>query len=226
MIRRSIFSTNTQSSASLIYPVAVAGADQELGTGVTTTTLDGSSSYDLDGTITTYAWTEISAHGAGITSPAASSTGITGLSDGNTYTFRLTVTDNDGQSHSNDIDVYVDTPSSAELTITTSIPTPLYTGTLDIVNGEPYEIIYLSFELFDTADGCNLDFSGANTGSLDHLHPTRTGSVTLDSNGEVTKNYSTISAPPQSFSCLVSITSRSSAEPVPLSNTTYTTITI
>ena len=226
MIRRSIFSTNTQAAVSLIPPVSVAGPNQSLSAGTTTATLDGSGSYDLDGTITTYAWVEISAHGAGITSPSSASTGLTGLVDGNTYVFRLTVTDNDAQNHSSDVTIYVDTPAPQVLTMTATTPTPLFTGTLDFIQGEPYEVIDLSFELFDTAAGCNIDFSGANTGSLDHDHPVRTGSVTLDSNGEISKNYSTISAPPQTFSCLVTMTNRSSAEPMPTNNTVLIEMTV
>lgn len=215
-MRRSIFTTNTQASVALIPPVAVAGNDQFLSIGVLTAVLKGGGSYDIDGTITTYAWTEVTGFGATIVSPSSVTTSVTGLIDGNIYTFRLTVTDNDTLQHSDDIKVHVNTAGATTLTINASLPTVLGSGTLDFAGGEPYEIISLGFELFNTLEGDSIDFSGANTGVLDHSHPTRTGAVVLNSSGVVSKNYSSVITDP--FECVVTITGRSSSEPIPASN--------
>jgi len=76
-------------------PVAIASAKQTITLPTNTATLDGSKSYDPDGTISAYAWSEISGPAATIGTPTAATTGISGLTQG-TYIFQLTVTDNSG----------------------------------------------------------------------------------------------------------------------------------
>lgn len=220
-MRRAIFSTNTQAAAGLIFPVSRAGKDQTKSSGTTSASLDGSFSYDLDGTITTYLWTQISGPAATITTPNSVTTTVTSLSDGNIYVFRLTVTDNDTQQHSDDVSITVDTFLAAILEIDTTVPSSIGTGVLSFTGGQPYEIITLLFELSSTISGDSLDFSGAQIGVLDHEHPTRTGSVALNSSGVLNKNYDGDGTPV--FNCLVTITARSSVESIPAANTTYLT---
>jgi hypothetical protein len=89
-------------------PVAVAGSDQTITLPLNVATVDGSASSDPDGTIASYLW--IKAAGPStytITSPTTAITNITGLIQG-TYVFRLTVTDDDGALHSDDITIQVD----------------------------------------------------------------------------------------------------------------------
>ncbi len=74
-------------------PVAVAGALTTITLPVSTATLDGTKSYDPDGTISTYAWTLVTGTGGNITTASAASTTVTGLTQG-TYIYKLTVTDN------------------------------------------------------------------------------------------------------------------------------------
>ena len=74
-------------------PVAIAGAAQTITLPVNSSTLDGSKSYDPDGSISKYAWTQVSGTGGTITNPANASTTVTGLTQG-TYIYKLTVTDN------------------------------------------------------------------------------------------------------------------------------------
>ncbi|GAA4341532.1 hypothetical protein GCM10023184_40070 [Flaviaesturariibacter amylovorans] len=84
-------------------PVARAGADTILPTGTTTATLNGSGSYDPDGTITAYRWDLLSAAGTpaltGATQPVAQASGLSA----GTYLFRLTVTDNGGATGTDSI---------------------------------------------------------------------------------------------------------------------------
>ncbi|SHN44341.1 PKD domain-containing protein [Chitinophaga sp. CF418] len=77
-------------------PVATAGTMQSITLPTSTVTLDGSASKDADGKIVKYAWKKISGPAAGgvVTSANQAKTTVTGLVGG-TYTFALTVTDDD-----------------------------------------------------------------------------------------------------------------------------------
>ena len=73
-------------------PVAVAGPLQTITLPVSTATLDGSKSYDPDGTAISYAWTLSSGTGGTITTNTTSKTTVTGLTQG-TYIYKLIVKD-------------------------------------------------------------------------------------------------------------------------------------
>jgi hypothetical protein len=88
-------------------PVAVAGEDIAVQLPNPGIKLDGSASYDADGTITEYSWVKVSGpNGVTITNAATATPTIIGLAPG-TYVFRLTVTDNSGNIASNVIEVTV-----------------------------------------------------------------------------------------------------------------------
>src|SRR5450432_41522 len=80
-----------------VPPVAVTGAPTTITLPVSNTTLDGTKSYDPDGSISKYAWVLVSGTGGTITNAAAASTTVTGLTQG-TYVYKLTVTDNSNAS--------------------------------------------------------------------------------------------------------------------------------
>jgi hypothetical protein len=88
-------------------PVANAGADVSITLPANSVTLNGSSSYDPDGSISKYAWSKVS----GPTQYLIGSTGsaVTIMSNlvAGTYVFRLTVTDNQGATASDDVTVLV-----------------------------------------------------------------------------------------------------------------------
>jgi hypothetical protein len=87
-------------------PVANAGADQALTLPASSLTLNGSGT-DADGTIASYAWAQVSGPAvSSFSSASAGSTIVTGLVQG-TYTFRLTVTDNLGDTAADDVVVTV-----------------------------------------------------------------------------------------------------------------------
>lgn len=89
-----------------IAPTANAGVDQLIMLPNSTVTLTGSGS-DSDGTIVSYAWSQISGTSATITSPSSQNTTITGLTTSGTRVFRLTVTDNLGATGTDDITITV-----------------------------------------------------------------------------------------------------------------------
>lgn len=76
-----------------VPPTANAGPDQTFNLPTTTATLTGSGS-STDGTIVSYAWTQVSGPGSSITSPSSATTGITGMTTAGTYVYQLEVTDN------------------------------------------------------------------------------------------------------------------------------------
>jgi|GEM_PF-6803185 len=87
-------------------PTTSAGNDQDLDFGSTAVNLSGSGT-DPDGTITGFAWSLVSGPNTPtIVSPNSQNTAVTGLLGG-VYVFRLTVTDNDGDTASDDVRVRV-----------------------------------------------------------------------------------------------------------------------
>ena len=108
-------------------PVANAGGNKTMSLPSTTSILDGSQSVDPAGTITTYAWTQVSGpNTATIASPSGVNTNISGLVQG-TYKFALTVTDNRSMSDADTmvLTVYSAPPpvANAGSDITITLPT-------------------------------------------------------------------------------------------------------
>jgi hypothetical protein len=111
-----------------IIPVAIAGNDQIITLPNNTVTLDGSSSNDPDGSISTYHWTKISGPPSGtILSQHQSITQITGLVEGH-YQFELEVIDDEGVADLDTIDVTVNNESCP------SMPTIIQDGNVLSVN--------------------------------------------------------------------------------------------
>lgn len=91
-------------------PTVNAGSDQ-------TVTLPGTPSIsatasDPDGAISTYTWTKVSGGPAIINTPNAASSTLSGLTTG-VYVFRCTVTDNDGGTAYDDVQITINGPSIA-----------------------------------------------------------------------------------------------------------------
>ncbi|HNU15957.1 MAG TPA: PKD domain-containing protein, partial [Chitinophagaceae bacterium] len=125
----------TVNPAPNVPPVANAGIDQTLTLPTDSTTLDGSTSGDADGTITTYAWNKISGPAAGtITNPSSVTTSVTGLVLG-VYQFELTVTDNNGATDKDTMQLTVNpapnVPPVANAGIDQTLTLPTNNTTLD-----------------------------------------------------------------------------------------------
>jgi hypothetical protein len=97
----------TVNPAANIAPVANAGNDQTITLPVNSVSLSGAGSSDADGTITSYAWSQVSGPSAAtIGTPSSVTTTVSGLLQG-TYVFRLTVTDNNSAASNDDITIIV-----------------------------------------------------------------------------------------------------------------------
>jgi Secretion system C-terminal sorting domain/PKD domain len=90
-----------------VPPVANAGSNQTITAPASSVILNGSSSFDPDGTIVSYAWVMTSGQGSVILSNSNTvMASVTGLTPG-TFTFQLTVTDNSGATNSDQVTVTV-----------------------------------------------------------------------------------------------------------------------
>ncbi|WP_276482117.1 PKD domain-containing protein [Paraflavitalea pollutisoli] len=88
-------------------PVANAGTDIVLTLPTNNTTLNGSASYDPDGTIAAYQWTKLSGPTQfTLVNATSANSALNGLVEG-TYVFRLRVTDNKGATNEDDVTVTV-----------------------------------------------------------------------------------------------------------------------
>ncbi|MDH7462295.1 PKD domain-containing protein [Chitinophagaceae bacterium 26-R-25] len=101
--------TISVNSASIVNvpPTAVAGANQAITLPTSAVTLDGSGSKDADGSISRYAWSQVSGPSAStIASPTTASTQVTGLIAG-TYVYQLTVYDNNAATATSNVTITV-----------------------------------------------------------------------------------------------------------------------
>jgi hypothetical protein len=88
-------------------PASAAGADQQVKLPDPNIQLNGTDSYDPDGTVEGYKWEQVSGpNTATITSTSTAITNVTDVVEG-TYVFRLTVTDNDGTRASDVVKITV-----------------------------------------------------------------------------------------------------------------------
>ena len=94
-------------------PVANAGQDLSVTLPNSTISLNGSASYDPDGTIATYDWVKISGPGAiTLTNSNTATPGVTGVQAG-VYVFELTVTDDKGATAKDQVQLTVNAANNA-----------------------------------------------------------------------------------------------------------------
>ena len=112
-------------------------------------------------------------------------------------------------------------PPSTDLRITSSVPKS-GTGVINIIGGEPNENINLYNEFLDNESSSRFDTTpvGACNPTLDSLHEFSAGTVTLGVSGNLTYTYNITNI----TIVKITITGRSSAEPLPTTPNNSTTI--
>ncbi|MBN8676563.1 MAG: hypothetical protein J0L56_20740, partial [Chitinophagales bacterium] len=110
----------TSGSSSNTPPVSVPGSNQFISLPTSQVTLNGSASSDPDGSITAFSWQKLSGPAATITNATQASTTVTGMTTAGVYVFQLTVTDNQGATASNTVEVTV-SPQVSPLTVADSL---------------------------------------------------------------------------------------------------------
>jgi dienelactone hydrolase len=106
-----------------VAPVANAGSDRKVVLPTTSTAITGSGK-DSDGTIASYSWTKVSGGTVSISGSTSATLRLSDLKAGS-YTFRLTVKDNDGATDSDDINVVVDSAPIVNAGTDRSVTLPL-----------------------------------------------------------------------------------------------------
>ncbi len=125
-------------------PVANAGTDIVINLPVNNTTLNGTASFDPDGSITAYQWTKLSGPSQfTIANPAAATSPLNNLVAG-VYVFRLKVTDNKGATNEDDVQVTVNA---------TANQTPVANAGADIVMTLPVNSTTLNGTASKDPDG-------------------------------------------------------------------------
>jgi alpha-tubulin suppressor-like RCC1 family protein len=118
-----------------VPPVAVPGPNQTVALPASSVTLDGSGSYDVDGTIVSYEWVQVSGYGGvTITNSSSAVAGLQGLQAG-TYVFQLTVTDNFGATGSAQVTITVTGSSSGVVANAGTDTTIVYPDSTMVLNG-------------------------------------------------------------------------------------------
>ena len=115
-------------------PNAIAGSDKSITLPTSEVTLSGSNSSDSDGSIASYRWSKVSGPSSStIVSSNSSNTAVRDLVEG-TYTFRLTVNDNDGASATDDVRVIVNSAEPAPAPVEgNGIQYAYYEGNWDVL---------------------------------------------------------------------------------------------
>lgn len=193
-------------------PTAMAGSDQVLTVPATSSTLDGSSSFD-DVSISSYSWVKLEGGSVTITSPTSATTTITGMSQG-VYKFRLTVTDGFGLTGVDDIQVVI-TPTyqtPIQYTVTKEAPfmlngpeymmkprrlfdgdtaTDWHTGDLNAALYSPFKFILIQDSCMVNSRMKIMPRYGSSTFTIKFFNDARTDSNTVvwNSSGNFSYNW-------------------------------------
>ncbi|HYG03915.1 MAG TPA: PKD domain-containing protein, partial [Chryseosolibacter sp.] len=116
-------STNTTTSTGNVAPTVSAGVDKLVILPTSSATVYGSAS-DSDGSIVSYSWTKIAGGSASMSGTTTKTLKLSGLAAGS-YTFRFTAKDSKGAVSSDDVNVVVNKPPTANAGADKTVTLPL-----------------------------------------------------------------------------------------------------
>jgi L-fucose isomerase-like protein len=158
----SIYELEVYGNVGNVLPIANAGADQTITLPTNSLNLIGGGT-DSDGTISSYAWAQVSGPAITLTNPNTNTLNLTGLASGS-YVFRLTVTDNSGATASDDINVTVNIPPIANAGADQTITLPI--NSLNITGSGTDSDGTISSYLWTKVSGATATLANASTGVL------------------------------------------------------------
>ena len=148
-------------------PTANAGSDQTINLPTSTINLSGSGT-DTDGSISAYAWTQISGPSSGtISSATSASTSVTGLVQG-VYQFQLQVTDNSGATVTDVVQITVNALSLGDLLPAINAGNTISGLNYKYYEGSSYDVIpdFTALTPVKTGTIANFDISPANRSTI------------------------------------------------------------
>jgi hypothetical protein len=148
-------------------PIANAGPDQTIVLPTNSVSLNGTKSYDPDGSIASYSWTLISGTGAAtILNPNTATPTVTGLQAG-VYVFQLVVTDNDGSTGTDQVQITVNAapiePPVANAGADQAIVLPTNSTTLNGTKSYDPDGTLVSYEWTEVSGPSNAVIGNYNT---------------------------------------------------------------
>jgi hypothetical protein len=154
-------------------PVANAGSNVTITVPPNTVTLNGTSSFDPDGTITVYSWTQISGPSTSVITGANTSTATASQLVVGQYVFQLTVTDNNGATNSDRVTVTVNPevpkvnfPPIADAGASDTINLPASTYTLDASHSMDPDGTIQSYEWKEVSGPNTVNSSSMNSSEV------------------------------------------------------------
>jgi hypothetical protein len=150
------------STSSSAAPIANAGNDKVVGLPTSSTAIVGTGT-DADGTIASYKWTKISGPACSMMNSNKPTVKLSGLKAG-TYTFRLTVKDNKGLTHSDDVLLNVSVPpivsAGSDRTVTLPVSSLVLNGAASDPDGTVVQYLWSKYS------GPNVEVSNSSTKNL------------------------------------------------------------
>ncbi len=163
-------------------PIDDAGADKTSNVKATVF-LDGTGSYDTDGTIVSYSWTQTAGPTVALTNPDTATPSFTAPASPGTLTFKMTVTDNKGATAWDYVNVAVLTGETNKVptanagtdqTATASTSVTLYgTGSSDSDGS------IVSYAWTQTGGGTNVNLTGGSTSTPSFTAPSTDATLTF-----------------------------------------------
>ncbi len=167
-----------------VPPTANPGTNQVITLPTNSTALNGSSSWDQDGSITTYTWNQVSGPSTStIGTPSGANTNVGNLLAG-TYTYRLTVTDNAGATNSANVSVTVNQAAAPS-----NQPPVAVAGSNQTITSPASSVILYGSGSYDPGGGSITAYSWTQDSGPNNATITTISSTNVEAKGLIAGTY-------------------------------------